>query len=304
MVDTALRKAWPKLEVVIDIIRTSGDEGRRRAPVIDRKAGRKGMFTREIEKELLVGRIDVAVHSAKDLPSEQPDELEITATLPRASTNDVLVTKYGVGLRGLVAGATIATGSIRRQRQLKWKRSDLKVSEVRGNVPTRLRKLAENPGWSGIILAQAGLERLGIVNRMLPQPDLQSERQPFETSQLEGMSYKFALLPWEDFLPAGGQGIIALQVRHADEYAKELLAAIDDRPTHLCLRAEREFLRLLNGDCDSPVGVQAQFQPNEFQLRAQVFTAEELAPCVGMVTHSESDPEMIAGELMEQMYGG
>jgi hydroxymethylbilane synthase len=304
MVKTALRKAWPKLEVAIEIIRTSGDEGRHRAPVIDRKAGRKGMFTREIEKELLVGRIDVAVHSAKDLPSEQLDELEIIATLPRASTNDVLVTKDGFGLRDVAPGATIAAGSIRRQRQLKWKRSDLKVTEVRGNVPTRLRKLAENSGWSGIILAQAGLERLGIVSWTLPQPDLESELQPFETSQLKEMRYKFAPLTWEDFLPAGGQGIIALQVRCADEYAKELLAAIDDRPTHLCLRAEREFLRLLNGDCDSPVGVQAQFQPNEFQLRAQVFAEEDPAPCVGMVTHSEIDPEMIASELMRQMYGG
>ncbi len=304
MVETALRMAWPDLEIVIEIIRTSGDEGRQRALIVDRKAGRKGMFTGEIEKELLSGRIDVAVHSAKDLPSEQRDELEVTATLRRANTDDVLVTRDGVGLTSVAVGATIATGSIRRQRQLKWKRSDLKVAEVRGNVPTRLRKLEENSAWSGIILAQAGLERLGIVSRTLRRPDLENELQPSETWQRERPRCKFALLSSEDFLSAGGQGIISLQVRREDEHAKKLLAAIDDRPTHLCLRAEREFLRLLNGDCDSPVGVQARLRPNELQLRAQVFTVEEAAPCVGMVTRSEIEPELIASELMRQMYGG
>jgi hydroxymethylbilane synthase len=304
MAETALRMARPDLEVVIEIIRTSGDEGRQRAAIVDRKAGRKGMFTREIEKELLAGRIDVAVHSAKDLPSEQRDELEVTATLRRANTDDVLVTKDGLGLTSVAAGSTIATGSIRRQRQLKWKRSDLKVAEVRGNVSTRLRKLRENPAWSGIILAEAGLERLGIVSRTLRQPDLEGELQPSEAWQLDRPRYQFAPLSSEDFLSAGGQGIIALQVRCEDAHTKELLAAIDDRPTHLCLRAEREFLRLLNGDCDSPVGVQARFQPNELRLRAQVFSADEGAPRVGMVTRSDNEPELIASELMTQMYGG
>ena len=156
LVETALRRAWPELEVAIEIIRTSGDEGS--APVVDRKAGRKGMFTREIEKELLVRRIDVAVHSAKDLPSERREDLEIVATLPRANTEDVLVKKGG----DLPQGAIVATGSVRRQHQLRAWRPDLAIVDLRGNVPTRLRKLRENAEWSGIVLARAGLERLGL----------------------------------------------------------------------------------------------------------------------------------------------
>src|SRR5207247_3302071 len=113
----------------------------------------KGMFTREIEKELLVRRIDLAVHSAKDLPSERREELEVRATLPRAKTDDVLIAKNGARLTTLPSGSLIATGSVRRQHQLRWKRPDLQLVELRGNVPTRLRKLRENEHWSGSVLA-------------------------------------------------------------------------------------------------------------------------------------------------------
>lgn len=280
LVEQALRAAWPEIEVMIEIIRTSGDEGTRaEAPIVDRKAGRKGMFTREIEKELLVRRIDVAVHSAKDLPSERQEELELRATLPRAGTEDLLITRSDGGLTTIPSGGVIGTGSIRRERQLLWKRPDLKVAELRGNVPTRLRKLRENGDWSGIILARAGVERLGL--------------------EVEGE----VLIP-EDFLPAGGQGVIALQVRRDDERVRELIDAVDDRATHLCLRAEREFLRLLDGDCDSPVGVQARLVEGALRIQAQVFEAETEAPRTGRAAGSPDDPEAIATKLMEQLYGG
>jgi hydroxymethylbilane synthase len=276
LVEEALQAAWPELEIAIEIIRTSGDEGAK--PVaFDQKAGRKGMFTREIEKELLAGHIDVAVHSAKDLPSERHDELEISATLRRADTDDVLITKGGDRLTSLPAGAIIATGSIRRQRQLAWKHPDLQIVNLRGNVPTRLRKLGENESWSGIILARAGLVRLGLTN--------------------DGET-----LSPQDFVPAGGQGVIALQARRTDERVKWLLDPIDHRETHLCLRAEREFLRLLGGDCDSPVGVQAQIQGNEIRMRAQVFTESEITPRVGTATGSADAPEKVAARLMEQLH--
>ena len=162
LVEQALRKAWPKLEVAIEISRTSGDEGSRVEPVTDRKAGRKGIFTREIEKELLAKRIDVAVHSAKDLPSEDGRRIGGAGDAPAGEHGDILVTRNGTRLTTIPAGATIATGSIRRQRQLLWKRPDLQIADLRGNVPTRLRKLRENENLSGIILARAGLERLGL----------------------------------------------------------------------------------------------------------------------------------------------
>jgi len=279
LAEAALRRAWPELGVAIEIIRTSGDEGGKAVAIADRKAGRKGMFTREIEKALLGGQIDIAVHSAKDLPSETNDELEIGATLPRARTDDVLITRDGHGLTTLPEGATIATGSIRRQRQLAWKRPDLRIEDLRGNVPTRLRKLRENEGWSGIILARAGLERLGLA--------------------IEG-----EILSQDDFVPAGGQGVIALQGRRNDVRVNRLLAAVDDEETHLCLRAEREFLRLLNGDCDSPVGVHARMQVSpEMLLQAQVFEREKIALRAGAVIGRRENPEALAAELIKELYG-
>ena len=278
LVEQALRAAWPELEVTTEIIRTSGDESVRRGAVTDRKAGRKGMFTREIEKQLLVRRIDLAVHSAKDLPSERMEDLEICAALPRGQTGDVLITKEDLSLTSFPQGATIATGSVRRQHQLRWKRPDLKVVDLHGNVPTRLRKLDENDDWSGIVLARVGLERLGLKAKM------------------ENLSE-------EDFVPAGGQGVIALQIRRNDERMLRLARAISDQPTLLCLRAEREFLRLLEGDCDSPVGVHATMTNEKLRLQAQVFAEGTLTPQAGAVTGESAQPEKLAAALMEKLYG-
>ena len=278
LVEQALRAAWPDLEVTTEIIRTSGDESVRTEAVADRKAGRKGMFTREIEKQLLVRRIDLAVHSAKDLPSERMEDLEICAALPRGQTGDVLITKEDLSLTSFPQGATIATGSVRRQHQLRWKRPDLKVVDLHGNVPTRLRKLDENEDWSGIVLARVGLERLGLKAKM------------------ENLSE-------EDFVPAGGQGVIALQIRRNDERLRRLARAISDQPTLLCLRAEREFLRLLEGDCDSPVGVHATMTNEKLRLQAQVFAEGTLAPQAGAVTGESAQPEKLAAALMEKLYG-
>jgi hydroxymethylbilane synthase len=279
LVEQALHKAWPELEVVIEIIRTSGDEHARGGPITDRKAGRKGLFTREIETQLLVRRIDLAVHSAKDLPSDAVAGLGVRATLPRAATEDVLITKGAAGLRNLPKGSVIATGSVRRQRQLGWIRPDLEIVDLRGNVPTRLRKLRQNTSWSGIILARAGLERLGLVE--------------------EG-----EILSPQDFVPAGGQGVIALQVRRDDARVRELIDAVNDRETQVCLRAEREFLRLLDGDCDSPVGVQAKVEADKIRIHAQVFEAPGAPPRVGTEVGPSDDPEAIAEQLMKKLYGG
>ncbi len=278
MVEQALRKAWPELEIALEIIRTSGDEGGPAVVAADRKAGRKGMFTREIEQQLLVRRIDLAVHSAKDLPSETMAELEIGAVLPRGPVGDVLIARNGFSLTTLPQRAVVATGSIRRQRQLGLVRPDLEVTDLRGNVPTRLRKLRENNGWSGIVLARAGVERLGLKLEM------------------ESLSL-------DDFVPAGGQGVIALQVRRDDARVRRLLAPIDDETTRLCLHAEREFLRLLDGDCDSPVGVHGRIAEGKLHLQAQVFEENVPRPRVGIVTGAVEQPEALAAELMNELYG-
>ena len=224
LVEKAIRSAHPNVPIETKVITTRGDS----AKIVDLNAGRKGLFTAEIERALLAGEVDVAVHSAKDLPSETSPGAQIAAVLSRGSTNDVLISKYSGGLDSLPNGATVATGSIRRQRQLHWKRADLKVVDLRGNVPTRLRKLAENE-WDGIVLARAGLERLGFS--------------PTQTDiGFEGGQFFLDILPSEIFVPAGGQGIIALQIRADDQRTKALLESINDPETLLCLRAEREFL--------------------------------------------------------------
>ncbi len=275
LVESALRAAHPELQIAIQIIKTSGDEKR----ILPQ--GRKGLFTGEIERALLAREIDLAVHSAKDLPSEMTEGLEICAVLPRAAVEDVLVSKNADSLATVAKGATVGTGSVRRQRQLRWIRPDLEVVDLRGNVPTRLRKLAEN-SWEAIILARAGLDRL----------------------KLNDEKFRTIVLPNEQFVPAGGQGVIALEIRENDEVARELLASVNHAPTLLCLRAEREFLRLLQGDCGTPVGVLAQIEDDWMSLHAQVFSDSQTEPKMGRLRERiTAQPEASAATLFESMYG-
>jgi hydroxymethylbilane synthase len=286
MVENALRVAWPDLAIESKIIKTSGDEiAHGTAEPIDRRAGRKGMFTAEIERALLAEEIDVAVHSAKDLPSENTPGLEIAAVLSRAPVEDVLIMKVPGDFVSLRAGAVVATGSVRRAHQLKAKRADLRIADLRGNVPTRLRKLVEND-WDALVLARAGLERLGF------EPTRQ-------TIQFEGTKLVTELLP--DFVPSGGQGVVALQARSEDQKTKRLVEGVNHAETFLCLRAEREFLRLLYGDCDSPVGVLATIVASAMTLRAEVFEPESAMRRHGHVTGNPEQPESIAAELIQRI---
>jgi hydroxymethylbilane synthase len=289
MVESALRRAWPELEIVTEIIKTRGDD--RPAEPIDPRAGRKGLFTGEIERALSAGEIDIAVHSAKDLPSDTAMGLELR-TLPRAAVEDVLIHKTAGGLASLRPNAVVATGSVRRQHQLRRQRPDLAVIDLRGNVPTRLRKLVTSD-WDAIILARAGIERLGY--------SLATGRFDFESATLSA-----EILSRDEFVPAGGQGVIAMQLRSDDEKAKTLADSVSDTATLLCLRAEREFLRLLQGDCDSPVGVLATIEDNKMTLSAQVFTQDNAAPKVSKVLQRPlvtEKPETVAALLHNFMYG-
>jgi hydroxymethylbilane synthase len=274
MVVDSLRKAWPDLEIATEIISTRGDV--RTAEPLDPRAGRKGLFTGEIERALMAREIDVAVHSAKDLPSEMTRGLVLAAVLPRASVDDVLITKEERALNG-----KIGTGSVRRQYQLRWKFPRVETVDLRGNVPTRLRRFLASD-WQAIVLARAGLERLGF--------DVAAGSFEFERITLRA-----EILPPEDFLPAGGQGIIALQVRADD--AQAIVRAINHAPTFSCLRAEREFLRLLQGDCGSPVGVLATIGGSTMTMRAQVFDPPRVEPRTARVEGDASKPEKLAGEL-------
>jgi hydroxymethylbilane synthase len=283
LVEKAIRSAHSNVTIETKIIVTRGDN----AKVVDLAAGRKGLFTAEIERVLLAGEVDVAVHSAKDLPSQTGQGAQIAAVLPRAPINDVLISKHSGGLDSLPNGATVATGSVRRKQQFHWKRADLKVVDLRGNVPTRLRKLAENE-WDGIVLARAGLERLGFS--------------PTQTEiRFEGGQFFLEILPREIFVPAGGQGIIALQIRADDQRTKALLDSVNDLETLLCLQAERKFLSALHGDCNFPVGVNATIGNGKMKLRAQVFEGESPTPGQAEVEGESDEGDQLAAELLRKI---
>jgi hydroxymethylbilane synthase len=283
LVEKAIQAARPDAGIETRIITTQGDNAR----LLERQAGRKGLFTAEIERTLLAGDVDVAVHSAKDLPSETNPDAEIAAVLPRAPLGDMLVSKHPGGFASLPQDAAIATGSVRRKRQLLWKRADLKVVDLRGNVPTRLRKLANN-NWEAIVLAQAGLARLGLSSA-------------HDKITFSGSQFFVEILPHEIFLPAGGQGVIALQIRANDEHMKAIVDLVNDHKTLLCLRAEREFLRLLQGDCNCPVGVLATIDNDKMKLRAQLFADQSAAPREAEVKGTRDEGEHLAVQLLNRL---
>ena len=278
LVQNAIRRAHPDVTIDTKVVATQGDK----TTAIDPGAGRKGLFTAEIERTLLAGDVDIAVHSAKDLPSETNPGLEIAAVLSRAAMDDVVVSKHAGGLASLPRRATVATSSVRRQHQLLWKRADLQVIDLRGNVPTRLRKLAENE-WDAIVLARAGLERLGMSLK--------------DEISFEGRRFFLDVLSHEIFVPAGGQGIIAVQVRTEDQSTKRVVEVINHPETLLCLRAEREFLRGLQADCNCPVGVFANIENGKMKMRAQIFLQGALEPRQARIEGALDDRGRIVAEL-------
>jgi hydroxymethylbilane synthase len=177
---------------------------------------------------------------------------------------------------------------VRRQHQIRWQRPDLEVVALSGNVPTRLRKLADSE-WHAIILAAAGLARLRATG---------------EDGAVTYQEHRFFArpLPRDIFLPAGGQGVIALQIRTGDDHIRLLLESINDFDTRLCLRAEREFLRLLHGDCNQPVGVLATIDGSIMKMRAQVFDSGARVPRTSAVEGASEDAESLAGRLFESIH--
>jgi len=282
-----LQTRWAGLNFQIKVIKTRGDDSK--TAIEDVRAGRKGLFTGTIERELIGKKIDLAVHSAKDLPSVSAPGTEIAAVLPRASFDDILVATSPCDLESLPRDGIVATGSIRRKHQLHWKRPDLEIVELRGNVPTRLRKLSTGQ-WHAIVLARAGLERL--------------ELDPKEKGiEFEGAIFSTAILPREVFVPAGGQGVIAMQTRSDNEQLREMLEPINDFDTRLSLRAEREFLRLLHADCNQPVGVLATVEGAVMKIHGQIFDLEATVPRQGFVEGPSEDAEKLAAQLLNQING-
>jgi hydroxymethylbilane synthase len=237
----ALTARHPEHDFVLERISTHGD---RNPSLRLSESPREGVFVKELEQALLDGRAELAVHSAKDLPTLPTQGLALAAFLPRAEARDVLVTRGAAGLAELPPGSRIGTGSPRRAAQINAVRPDLRCVEIRGNVDTRLRKLGEGE-VDALVLAAAGLERLGRLD---------------EASRV---------LPLDVMLPAPGQGAIALQAI-ADSDAARLAAAVDDPRTRRAVEAERALLRRLGGGCLSAVGAYGRVVDNELALEAIV----------------------------------
>jgi hydroxymethylbilane synthase len=232
--------------IEIKIIRTSGDKIADR-PLAD--AGGKGLFTKEIEQALLSGAIDFAVHSSKDIPAVLPSGLMLAAFLPREDPRDALISAFADTIEGLPEGASLGAASLRREAQALRLRPDLKPELLRGNVETRLKK-AESGAVGATVLAMAGLKRLGLVHRARAPLDLDA------------------------FLPAPGQGAIALTARAADTRALQALAAIAHAETYAELIAERSFLAELEGSCRTPIAGLARLENGRLRLKGQVLRTD------------------------------
>jgi hydroxymethylbilane synthase len=242
IVERKLHAAHPRLVIDRKVIKTTGD---RRLDLSLSGTIERGLFTKELEEALLAGAIHAAVHSLKDLPTDRPDDLVFGAILERADPSDVLVSKHSGGLAGLPIEATVATSSPRRKVQILLLREDLRIVEIRGNVPTRLRKLASDPSLDGLLLAKAGLDRLG--RRFVPA----------------GLHVTVV----DRILPAPGQGAIAVECRKSDAASIELLRSIHDETTALCVTAERDFLRAQGGGCHVAIAARAIIEEGRLILR-------------------------------------
>ena len=240
-----LKESFPLVEFEFVRIRTKGDMIRRGAV----GSLGPGIFTREIEEALLRSEVDLAVHSAKDLASELPEGLVIGAVLTREDPRDCLVARGGLTLETLERGARIGTSSLRRKAQLKKLRRDLEILEMRGNVDTRLKKI-EGGDFDGMVIAHAGLKRLGLTNLVT---------QIFEE---------------EVFLPQAGQGAIAVEIRKEDSEIQELVKPLNDETSFARISAERSFLRCLEGGCQVPVGICSKIEGDVLFLKGAIFALE------------------------------
>jgi hydroxymethylbilane synthase len=234
------------VETEIVVIKTSGDK-QQMSPLSE--IGGKGIFIKELEEALLEETIDLAVHSVKDVPTDTPSRLMFPAVCRREDVRDCLVAASGATIAGLRQGARVGTGSLRRQAQLRHIRPDLDVRDLRGNVDTRLRKV-ESGEYEAVMLAKAGLDRLGLSGRIT------------ET------------LSPEVFLPAVGQGAIAVECRLNDTGAAEVVAGLDDAESRTAIIAERSLLAALHGGCQVPLGAWARLERGELVMEACVCSVD------------------------------
>jgi hydroxymethylbilane synthase len=270
-----LAAAHPDLQIEIEVINTKGDK------LLDvplAKIGDKGLFVKELEAALLDGRVDIAVHSAKDMPTETPDGVAIIAFTKREDVHDVFVAGPGDahGLADLAQGAVVGSSSLRRRSQLLSLRPDLRIVNIRGNVQTRLRKV-EDEHMAGTVLAAAGLARLG-------------------QAQLAAFAFGF-----EQMLPAVGQGALAVEGRAGDERVSALVAPLHHEPAALAVRAERALMHTLEGGCQVPIAALARLDGDELVLHAFVGSLDGSVCVRDEDSGAADDPEALGWQLAARL---
>jgi hydroxymethylbilane synthase len=286
-VAAALCRIHPGQRVEILGMSTRGDK------ILDAplaKIGGKGLFVKELEQGMLDGRADIAVHSMKDVPVELPDGLHLSVICPREDPRDAFVAKNYASFETLPKGARLGTSSLRRQCQLAAQRPDLNIIDLRGNVNTRLQKL-DNGDYDAIILAAAGLKRLGMDNRITEY------------------------LSPEVSLPAIGQGAVGIECRQDDDWVNELLAPLNDRDTAIRVKAERALNHRLQGGCQVPIAGYAELSHGVILLRGLVGTVDGSQIIHGEIAGQPEDAEYLgrvlaedllsrgADEILESLYG-
>lgn len=274
-IQARLEAEYPDVTVTQKIITTTGDK------ILDvplAKIGGKGLFTKELETAMLKGEIDLAVHSMKDVPSEMPEGLVLGVITSREHEGDAFVSLKYHSIDELPKGAKVGTSSLRRKAQFLKYRPDLKIYDLRGNVGTRLDKL-EKEGFDAIILAVAGLRRLGLAERIAE------------------------VIPHEVCLPAVGQGALGLEYRESDTDMAEMLAFLDDADTGAAVRAERAFLKRIEGGCQVPVGIYGKTEGDEVVLEARILSVDGKKAVIDHARGSRKESESIGLRLAERMLG-
>jgi hydroxymethylbilane synthase len=281
LVREGLAGAWARLVVREEIFRTTGD---RRPEEKLTVLGGSGVFTKELEAAVQEGRAHAAVHSLKDLPVELPAGLMLGAVLQRGDPGDVLVSVHPGGPEGLPAGARIGTGSPRRAAMMRLLRGDTEVVPLRGNVPTRILRVAGGK-LDAVILAAAGLARLGVTT----------------SGDLERDGCRLYASPLPAFLPAPGQGAIAVEVRADDAQTREMVGVLDNADTAAAVCAERSVLRSLGGGCHLPLGALGRVTGGKLHLQAVLFDGSggepKMAALAGLPAEAEELGRAVAAEL-------
>ena len=272
----SLKKIAPEITVEICVIKTSGDIMQDVSLI---QIGGQGVFVKEIEEALLAGNIDLAVHSMKDVPGETPEDLIFAAILHREDVRDVLVSRGNVKLEFMPRGAKIGTGSLRRGAQIQAMLPDVTIVPLRGNIDTRLKKI-ETENLTGIILAAAGMKRLGYVEKIAQY------------------------LPIELMLPAVGQGALGLQIRKRDTDLARVLAKLNHATTAAEINAERSFLRALGGGCRLPIAAFGKLEGQQLSLEGLVAAPNGASVCRdkvrGEITEAEELGKRLADMIMEK----